>query len=102
MDERRRVSGRQERETARTLGAKQHAGSGSGHRRNDMHTKDHLVECKTVLEGKRQITLKADDLKHLSYNAAIQSRIPVLHVRLDGKNWVLLPEEDFVAINGAN
>lgn len=97
MDERRRVSKNHERSAAKKLKAKQHAGSGSGARKHDMHTQDHLIENKTVLEGNRQITIKADDLKSLSYHAALQGRIAVLHVRLAGKNWVLITEDDFVA-----
>ena len=97
MDDRRRVSRKQERDASKKLGAKQHAGSGSGAKKHDMHTKGHLIECKTVLEGKRQITIKADDLKSLCYHAALQDRMPVLHVRMGGKDWVLVPEDDFVA-----
>ena len=59
-----------------------------------MHTDGELIECKTVLKGNRQITIKEDDLKSLSYQAAIQDRRPVLHVELGGKRWVLIPEED--------
>jgi Holliday junction resolvase len=93
VDERRRVSGNQEKAAAKKMGAKQHKGSGSGHRRMDMHTESELIECKTVLEGKKQITIKADDLKLLCYHAAIQDKEPVLHIRLDGRNWVLREEE---------
>jgi Holliday junction resolvase len=95
-DDRKRVSAKQERDIARKLGAKQHAGSGSGRDRLDMHTDGQLVECKTVLEGNKQITLKADDLKLLSYHSALQDRDPVMHIRLDGKNWVLIPEANYL------
>jgi hypothetical protein len=59
-----------------------------------MHNDRTLVECKTVLEGKRQITLKATDLRDLSNRAVLQGRIAVMHVRLAGANWVLLTEDD--------
>jgi hypothetical protein len=61
---------------------------------HDSHTDGALIENKTVLRGNRQITLKADDLKSLSYHAALQDRRPELHIRLDGKNWVLITEDD--------
>ena len=48
MDPRRRVSKDQERSVARRYGAKQHAGSGSGSKKHDMHTDESLIECKTV------------------------------------------------------
>jgi len=95
MDERQRVSRKQEKETAQKFGAIQHAGSGSGFRSHDMHTERLLIENKTVLQGNRQITLKADDLKRLTYAALIQGRIPILHVRLAGEDYVLLTEADF-------
>lgn len=63
-----------------------------------MHTDDSLVECKTVLEGNKQITLKAEDLALLSYHAALQDKRPVMHVRLMGKNWVLLTEGDYLEL----
>lgn len=93
-DERLRVSQAQERGVARRLGAVQHKGSGSGHRRFDMHTDEALIECKTVLQGNKQITLKASVLADLTYQAAVQDRVPVLHVELAGKRWVLHPEGD--------
>lgn len=96
-DDRWRVSRAQERSAAKAFGATQHKGSGSGAKRLDMHTDEALVECKTVLQGNRQITIKADDLRLLRYHAALQDRTPILHVRLDGHDWVLLPEEDYLA-----
>lgn len=95
-DDRKRVSERQERGLARRTGAKLHSGSGSGHTGHDMHTDGELIECKTVLKGNRQITIKADDLKSLSYQAAIQDKDPLLHVELDGRRWVLIPEENYL------
>ena len=92
-DERYKVSRAQEGRAARKLGAKQHAGSGSGSTRHDMHTADALVECKTVLSGKKQITIKSADLASLRYHAAVQDRVPVLFVTVDGQDWVLLPQE---------
>ena len=94
MDERRRVSRKQEAGVAKRYRAKQHAGSGSGAKKHDMHTDDSLIECKTVLKGNRQITLKEDDWKSLRYQAAIQDRNPVLHVELGPYRLVLIPEED--------
>lgn len=61
-----------------------------------MHTANELIECKTVLEGNKQITIKSSDLKLLTYQAAIQDRDPVMHIRLDGKDWVLVPEGDYI------
>lgn len=95
MDERRRVSQRHERDVSRRSGSRLHAGSGSGSKKHDMHNRSELIENKTVLIGNRQITLKADDLKSLSYQADLQGREPVMHIRLAGRNWVLQAEEDY-------
>ena len=98
MDARRRVSRDQEKAVAKTYGARQHAGSGSGSKPQDMHTKDLLIECKTVLPetviGKKQITIKISDWEQLKYNAAIQDRSPVLHVELGKHRLVIIPEAD--------
>lgn len=61
----------------------------------DMHTKRELIECKTVL-GNTQITIKASTLKDLERHAALADQIPVLHIRLGGKNYVLLTETDYL------
>ena len=98
MDDRRRVSITQEKSAARALGARQHKGSGSGNKRLDMHTEGELIECKTVLRGNKSITLKSTDLRLLSHQAALQDLNPVMHVRLDGRDWVLIPEGDYVEL----
>lgn len=95
MDPRRRASNAQEKRVAEVTGARQHAGSGSGVRRHDMHTDDALIECKTVLRGKKQITIQIDVLKSVRYHAAISDKRPELHIELQGQRWVLIPEEDY-------
>jgi Holliday junction resolvase len=60
-----------------------------------MHTDDELIECKTVLPGKKQITIKLDDVKSLHYHAAIKNKRPVLHIELDKYRLVLIPEADY-------
>lgn len=95
-DDRLRTSRKDERGTAKRLGARQHAGSGSGSKKHDMHTTKALIENKTVLKGNKQITLKATDLKSLYYQAATQGRMPVLHISLDNRDWVLITETDYL------
>ena len=97
-DDRIRTSQKQERGAAKRLGATLHAGSGTGARANDMHTASELIECKTVLQGKRSITLKVDDLNALAQRAAHQDRTPVMHIELPEckiRTWVLVPEVDY-------
>ena len=80
---------------SKLLSAKQHAGSGSGNRPHDMHTHESLIECKTVLKGNKQITLKSAYLKSFLKEAALQDRKPVLSIELDGTPWILIPEWDY-------
>lgn len=98
MDPRKRVSQAQERKVARKSGSQQHAGSGSGFRRNDMHNVDEVIECKTVLRGKKQITVKSDDLKLVERTAIQQGRRPVLHIEIANRGYVLLTEEDYAEL----
>jgi len=63
-----------------------------------MHTDGSLIECKTVLKGNRQITIKEDDLKSLSYHAAIQDLRPEMHIELGSnpvQKWILLPDGEY-------
>jgi Holliday junction resolvase len=62
-----------------------------------MHTADSLIECKTVLQGNKQITIRLEDLKSLSYHAAIADQQPVLHIEIDKQRWVLITESDYEA-----
>lgn len=63
-----------------------------------MHTAEELIECKTVLAGNKQITLRADYLRGFLKEAAMQDRRPVLSVELDGQSWILITEADYVEL----
>jgi hypothetical protein len=91
-DPRRRVSDAQEKRVAKTLGAKPHAGSGSGSRPHDMHTATELIECKTVLAGNKQITIKDDYMDRFVFTALSADKEPVLHVELGKHRLVLISE----------
>lgn len=54
-----------------------------------MHTDKELIECKTVLEGTKQVTLRADYLQRLVRSASIQDRYPEVVIRLDGRDWIM-------------
>ena len=61
-----------------------------------MHTDDELIECKTVLKGNKQITIKLTDLRKLKYTAATQGKKPILHIEIDNEVWVLEQEIDYL------
>lgn len=84
-------SQRQEKRTARSLGATQHSGSGNGWlHKNDSRTERLLIENKTVA-GNKQITIKMADLEDLRRNAARKGREPVLAFELDGRDYGIVP-----------
>jgi hypothetical protein len=63
-----------------------------------MHNDDEVIECKTVLRGKKQITLKSDDLKLVERTAVAQGRRPVLHIEIANRGYVVLPEGDYAEL----
>lgn len=106
MDERRRASQAQEKGLAKRTGARMQPGSGSGpFKKHDLVgtsmedravTSGTLYEAKTVLGGKRQITLKDDDLRSVAHVAAREGRLGVLCFELAGRRYVVLDENDFL------
>jgi hypothetical protein len=80
-------------------------------RRNDGHTTENenrtvstgvLFEFKTVLGGKKQITVKLDDLKQVEHQAVLEGRLPVLQIEVGGKRYVILTDDDFIELWGGN
>jgi Holliday junction resolvase len=61
----------------------------------DMSTREELIECKTVLRGKRSITIKDDDLSLLLRLSAQRDIDPVMDIELAGRAWVLIPRGDY-------
>jgi hypothetical protein len=61
-----------------------------------MDTADALIECKTVLRGKKSITLNTKTLRTLQGAAALEGKFPILSIRLDGLDYVLLFEADYL------
>jgi hypothetical protein len=59
-----------------------------------MHTATELIECKTVLEGNKQITIKDDYMNRIIFAALSADKEPVLHIQL-GKHRLVLISEDY-------
>lgn len=110
-DERRTASAKQEKDGLKRYGGRGHGGSGSGWAyRHDGHTSEQeeravssgvLFEFKTVLGGKKQITVKYDDLRSVELEAIRQGRMPVLQIEVAGRRYVILTDEDFIERMGA-
>lgn len=89
---------KQEKRSAANYRGSRNAGSGSGWmRKNDVRSADFLIENKLTI-SKKSITLKEVDLRELRERAIIEDRTPVLQFDLSGRNYVVLVEDDFLAL----
>jgi hypothetical protein len=90
-------SQKHEKRLEKTLGGKRTAASGAfWSRKGDVRTEDLLIEHKWT--GKKSFSIKSDVLKKIVLEAILDSRMPVLGIHLDGENYVLLTEDDFIEI----
>lgn len=97
-DERIARSQAQEKRVAKITGGTLNAGSGNGWRRKaDVRSGGRqglLWEMKTT--GKRQMTIKADDLEKVRKEAWSDGRMPVFHIEIGDRRYVILEEADFL------
>jgi len=90
-----RESGRHEKRLAKVLGGSRTAASGAfWSRKGDVRTTDLLIEHKWT--GKKSFSLSAQVLEKIMTEALLDGRIPVLGIHLNGHNYVVLDEEDFL------
>lgn len=94
-----RRSQAQEKNTASLHGGQRQPGSGSGwSRKGDVRTKRTLIETKRT--DARQITLKADHLEKIWFEAWSEGRRPILEFELGGRSYVVQPREDYLEDHG--
>jgi Holliday junction resolvase len=91
-----RASQRQENRIAGRLNGQRTPGSGNGFRKNDVRTEDLSLEMKYT--GKKQFTLKADDLEQGERHAIMDGRDFAFGIEMNGRNWVIISEDDFVLL----
>lgn len=88
-------SQKHEKRIAKKIGGSVNAASGAfWSRKGDVRSADLLIEHKFT--GKKQTTLKSDVLRKITREAILDGRMPVLGVHLDGENYVVLLEDDFL------
>lgn len=88
-------SRKHENRIAKKIGGKRTAASGAyWSRKGDVRSDDLLIEHKYT--GKKQTTIKSDVLKKIMREAILDGRIPVLGIHLDGEDYVVLTEHDFI------
>lgn len=82
---------------AKKIGGSRNAASGAfWSRKGDVRSSDLLIEHKWT--GKKQVTIKSEVLKKITKEAILDSRTPVLGLHLDGENYVVMLEEDFLML----
>ena len=88
-------SQKHEKRIAKKVGGSTNAASGAfWSRKGDVRSSDLLIEHKWT--GKKQTTVKSDVLKKIVREAILDGRMPVLGIHLDGENYVILLEDDFL------
>jgi hypothetical protein len=80
---------------AKAIGGSRVAASGAfWSRKGDVRSSDLLIEHKWT--GKKQVTVKSDVLEKITKEAILDGRMPVLGFHLNGKDYVMLDENDFL------
>ena len=88
-------SQKHEKRIAKKVGGSRTAASGAfWSRKGDVRSDDLLFEHKWT--GKKSFSVKAEVLEKIVLEAVIDSRMPVLGLSLNNKNYVVLTEDDFL------
>ena len=90
-------SKKHENRLAKVVGGSTVAASGAfWSRKGDVRSRDLLIEHKWT--GKQQVTVKAGVLEKIVKEAILDGRMPVLGFHLNGENYVMLDENDFLEL----
>jgi hypothetical protein len=90
-----RQSRKHEDRLAKAVGGSRTAASGAfWSRKGDVRSQDLLIEHKWT--GKKQVTVKSDVLEKIVKEAILDGRMPVLGFHLNGENYIMLDENDFL------
>ena len=88
-------SQKHEKRLAKRIGGTRNAASGAlWARKGDVRSTDLLIEHKWT--GKKQFTVKSDVLKKTVREAILEGRMPAIGIHLDGEDYVILTEDDFL------
>jgi uncharacterized protein YhfF len=90
-------SQKHEKRLAKAVGGQTTAASGAfWSRKGDVRSADLLIEHKWT--GKKSKTISSAELKKISDEAIMDGRLPVFGIHLDGKDYVILMETDFLEL----
>ena len=90
-------SQKHEKRLAKAVGGQTTAASGAfWSRKGDVRSTELLIEHKWT--GKKSKTITSQELTKITNEAIMDSRLPVFGIHLDGKDYVILLETDFLEI----
>ena len=90
-------SQKHEKRIAKAIGGQTTAASGAfWSRKGDVRSNDLLVEHKWT--GKKTKTISAAELQKITNEAIMDGRTPVFGIHLDGEDYVILLETDFLEL----
>jgi hypothetical protein len=84
----------QEKQIAKATGGSRNAGSGAFTRKGDIRAPDTLWEAKWT--GKQSMTIQAKVIEKIVSEALAEGRRPVLALEMNGRNYVLLEQDDYL------
>lgn len=91
-------SKKHENRLAKKIGGSTNAASGAfWSRKGDVRSSELLIEHKWT--GKKQFTLKSDVLEKIVTEAILDGRTPMLGVHLNGKNYIIMLEDDVLEMH---
>jgi hypothetical protein len=90
-------SQKHEKRLAKAVGGQTTAASGAfWSRKGDVRSADLLIEHKWT--GKKSKTIQSAELTKITNEAIMDGRLPVFGIHLDGKDYVILMETDFLEL----
>lgn len=90
-------SQKHEKRIAKVIGGSTTAASGAfWSRKGDVRSSNFLVEHKWT--GKKSKTIQAAELRKITNEAIMDGRTPVFGIHLDGEDYVILLETDFMEL----
>jgi hypothetical protein len=93
-------SQKHEARLAKAIDGKVNAASGAfWSRKGDVRSDDLLIEHKWT--GKKSKTIQSAELKKITNEAIMDGRTPVFGIHLDGEDYVILLEHDFMELRNS-
>lgn len=93
-------SRKHENRLSKAIGGSRTAASGAfWSRKGDIRNHKYLIEHKWT--GKKQKTITSNELKKITTEAIMDGRVPVFGFHLDGEDYIVMLETDFLEIMDA-